>query len=94
MIPLVGTVRLQRPGRRSFRIWIPVFLLWPFIIAAFLVLELLVIVAGAVLLFIWPRDALKIILMLPAVLYMLMQTAGLKVEIAEPGQTEFLIELT
>ena len=94
MIPLVCTIRVKRPGGRRFRIWIPLFLLWPFIIVLFVVVELLVILACAVLLFIWPREAVKIALALPAALYVLLQATGLQVEIAEPGQGDVLVELS
>jgi hypothetical protein len=94
MIPLICTIRIERPGGRRFRIWIPLFLLWPLIIALFAVVELLVILACVVLLFIWPREAVKLALALPAAVYVLFQATGLQVEIAEPGQGEVLVQLS
>jgi hypothetical protein len=69
-------------------------LLWPIIIVLFAVLEMLVILACTVLLFIWPRNAVKIALALPATLFLLCQAAGLSMEFAGPGQPDVLVELS
>jgi hypothetical protein len=94
VIPLVCTIRVQRPDGRLRRFWIPLFLLWPFILVLFVAAEILVILACTVLLFIWPRDAVKIALALPALLYLLMQTGGFQVEIAETNHPRVVIELS
>jgi hypothetical protein len=46
------------------------------------------------LLFIRPRDAVKVALAPPAALYLLFQAGGSSVEFAEPGRYEVLVELS
>jgi hypothetical protein len=94
MIPLVCHIHVHRRDGRCRRIWIPLILLWPFIIALFAVAELFVILACVVLLFIWPRDAVKLALALPAALYLLFQIAGMSLEFAGPGQRKVLVQLS
>jgi hypothetical protein len=94
MIPLFLKLRVIRTDGRRIRLWIPIFLLWPLVLVLFVIAELLVILACAVLLFIWPRDAVKIALALPALLYLLMKIGGFQIEIAEPDHPQILIEVT
>jgi hypothetical protein len=94
LIPLGCTVRIRRQDERLRRFWIPLFLLWPLIVVLFVVLEIPVILACTVLLFIWPRAAVKIALALPATLCLLCQAAGLSIEFTGPGQPEVLVKLS
>jgi len=94
MIPLICTIRFNGRGARRNRVWIPLFLLWPFIIALFAVVELFVVLGCAVLLFIRTRAAFTIAAALPAALYVLLQASGLSMEITGPGQPEVQVELS
>jgi len=93
VIPMVCDLRIHRRDGRHHHLWIPLFLLWPFIVVLFTVAQLLVMIACVVLLLIWPRDVVRIALVLPSILYLLSQTTGLKMEIAGPGQSDVLVEL-
>jgi hypothetical protein len=93
MIPLTCKVRIHGEDGKRLRIWIPLFALWPFILVLFVVLELMVLMACVVLLFIWPRTAVSIALALPAALYLIFQLKGLKLEFAGPGQEEVLVSM-
>jgi hypothetical protein len=94
MIPLVCTVRIDRRDGRRHRIWIPLFLLWPFIIVLIAIAEMFVMVGCAVLLFKRPREAVKIALALPTIVYLLFQAVGLRVDVAELGHQEVRVELS
>jgi hypothetical protein len=94
MIPLVCNISVHRRDGRRCRIWIPLILLWPFIIALFVVAELFVILACVVLLLIRPRHALELALALPAFLYLLLATAGTSLEFAGPGHRKVLVQLS
>ena len=94
MIPRTCTISIHRRDGRRHRIWIPLLLLWPFIFALFAVLEILVIVACTVLLFVRPRDTVKIACALPATLYLLSQAAGTSVEFAGRGRAGVLVQLS
>lgn len=94
MIPLICSIHVRRRNGRRHRIWIPLILLWPFIIALFAVAELFVILASVILLFISPRDAVKLAMALPAALYVLFHAAGLSLEFAGSGQSKVLVQLS
>ena len=94
MIPRTCTISIHRRDGRRHRIWIPLLLLWPFIFALFAVLEILVIVACTVLLFVRPRDTVKIACALPATLYLLSQAAGMSMEFAGRGHAGVLVQLS
>jgi hypothetical protein len=94
MIPLVCKVRVRRRDGSRLRIWIPLFVLWPFILVLFVALELMVLMACVVLLFIWPRTAVTIALALPAALYLLFQLSGTSLELGRPGHSEVLVSMS
>ena len=94
MIPLVCRVRVDRLDGRRHRIWIPLFLLWPLVIVSFAIAEMFVIAGCAALLFRQPREAAKIALALPTIVYLLFQAAGLRAGVATSCLREVVVELS
>jgi predicted membrane protein len=94
MIPLDCHMCIRRTNGRLHRIWIPLLLVYPLVIAVLALVELLVLIACIVLLFVWPREAVKIALAIPACLYLLLQASGLRMEFAGPGQPDVLVEVS
>ena len=87
MPPALLYLRVPRPGRRTLALWLPIFVLWPFVgvLAAVACAAL-----PAVLLVAVPFGKAGVVLrcarLLPCVLSLLCALRGLRVQVAEQGR--------
>ena len=82
--PLVLSLRVREPGRRGFRIWLPLLILWPLLLPLAL---LLLAVCAAVDLILWlgRADFHHFSRLLLLVFRLLAETRGTRVSIRESG---------
>jgi hypothetical protein len=82
--PSVLRVRVEEAGRRRFRLWLPLFVIWPFALLIALLLSPFVIVASALL---WPRGWGRTVLLIgPHAFRLFCALRGLEVDVHDGSE--------
>jgi hypothetical protein len=86
--PLWLTIKIIRPECRNIKLWLPLFLIWPFmLIFAILLLPIVLLIAIFQLIF---RHHIKILLFLPLMCNVLCRLRGLLVDVNNPGEKVYI----
>jgi hypothetical protein len=84
MLPLTISLRIKNPEGRGFRLWLPLFLIWPLVLILVLAFTPLVLLISLIL---WPFGKGRAPLMFaPVILYVLCNLRGMRVDISGEEQ--------
>jgi len=90
MLPMIVRLKVKEPGRRGFRLWFPVIIIW--IILAALMLLLLPFLFLAAVLTAWRGPGPRLLLVYPLLASVLWNLGGLTIDVDGPTST-LLIDL-
>jgi len=89
MLPLTINLRIKNPDGKGFRFWLPLFLIWPFVLILVLAFAPPVLLLSLIL---WPSGRGKKLLMAaPLTLYLFCHLRGIMVDIS--GEEEVYINI-
>ncbi|MDD8025138.1 MAG: hypothetical protein PHI34_01400 [Acidobacteriota bacterium] len=79
MLPMIVRFKVKQPGRRGFRLWFPVILIW--LILAALMLVLLPFLLLAALITMWNGPGFRLLLIYPLLAAVLWNLGGLTIDV-------------
>lgn len=90
--PMLLRLRIQEPGEKNVRLWIPLFLLWIFLAVIAIVLSPFLVVIALTLVFF--AKGRELLIFLKALMEMLASLRGVRIDVSNPKRTsKVLIDL-
>lgn len=88
MLPMSLRLRIRNPEGKGFRLWLPLFLIWPFTLILALAFAPLVLLISLIL---WPFGKGKqLLIAAPLILYLLCHLRGVMVDINNDEEQVFI----
>jgi len=88
MLPIAASLWIKNSNNMNFRIWLPIFLIWPFVISLILVLVPVILLISLIL---WPSGKGRpLLLAAPIMLYVLGNLRGFMIDISGAKEKIFI----